>query len=45
MRASDKIKVRQRRFAHVALIIIRFSLMFVGKADQSGTRYAGGTIF
>ena len=33
MRASDKIKVRQRRFAHVALIIISFSLMFVGKAD------------
>jgi rod shape-determining protein MreC len=33
MRASDKIKVRQRRFAHVALIFISFSLMFVGKAD------------
>ena len=33
MRASDKIKVRQRRFAHVALILISFSLMFVGKAD------------
>ena len=34
MRASDKIKVRQRRFAHVALIFISFSLMFVGKADS-----------
>ena len=33
MRASDKIKVRQRRLAHVALIFISFSLMFVGKAD------------
>jgi rod shape-determining protein MreC len=33
MRASDKIKVRQRRFAHVALILISFSLMFIGKAD------------
>ncbi len=33
MRASDKIKVRQRRFAHVALILMSFSLMFVSKAD------------
>ena len=40
MRASDKIKVRQRRFAHVALIIISFSLMFVGKADLVAMRDA-----
>ncbi len=40
MRASDKIKVRQRRFAHVALIIISFSLMFVGKADLLAMRDA-----
>ena len=26
MRASDKIKVRQRRLAHVALILISFSV-------------------
>ena len=40
MRVSDKIKVRQRRFAHVALIIISFSLMFVGKADLVAMRDA-----
>ena len=47
MRASDKIKVRQRRFAHVALILISFSLMFVGKADLVVLRDArmGGNDF
>ena len=40
MRASDKLKVRQRRFAHVALIIVSFSLMFVGKADLVAMRDA-----
>mgnify|MGYP004248723317 CR=1 FL=1 len=40
MRASDKIKVRQRRFAHVALIVVSFSLMFVGKADLVAMRDA-----
>ena len=40
MRASDKAKVRHRRFAHVSLIIISFSLMFVGKADLVAMRDA-----
>ena len=47
MRASDKMKVRQRRFAHVALILISFSLMLVGKADLVVLRDArmGGNDF
>ncbi len=33
MRVSDKAKVRQRRIAHGLLILLSFSLMFLGKAD------------
>ena len=33
MRGSDKAKIRHRRIAHGFLILISFSLMFVGKAD------------
>ena len=36
MRGSDKVKIRHRRIAHGFLILISFSLMFVGKADISG---------
>jgi len=40
MRPSDKTKVRQRRLAHMALIAISFSLMFLGKADLVAVRDA-----
>ena len=33
MRGSDKVKIRHRRIAHGLLILISFSLMFVGKVD------------
>ena len=33
MRVSDKARVRQRRIVHGGLILISFSLMFLGKAD------------
>ena len=40
MRPSDKSKIRQRRLAHVALTLISFSLMFIGKADMVALRDA-----
>ncbi|ADE38952.1 rod shape-determining protein MreC [Candidatus Puniceispirillum marinum] len=40
MRASDKHRVRQRRVAHGLLMVISFSLMFVGKADILAWRNA-----
>ncbi|MDB2528876.1 rod shape-determining protein MreC [Alphaproteobacteria bacterium] len=38
MRPSDKAKVRHRRLAHVVLIALSFSLMFIGKADMVAMR-------
>ena len=38
MRVSDKVRVRQRRFVHGVLILISFSLMFLGKADLAALR-------
>ena len=38
MRVSDKAKIRQRRIAHGALILVSFSLMFLGKADLTALR-------
>ena len=38
MRVSDKAKIRQRRIVHGALILISFSLMFLGKADLNALR-------
>ena len=38
MRVSDKARVRQRRIVHGALIIVSFSLMFLGKADLAAVR-------
>ena len=38
MRLSDKVKIRQRRIVHGALILISFSLMFLGKADLNALR-------
>ena len=40
MRSSDKYRVRQRRIAHGLLMLISFSLMFVGKADILAWRNA-----
>ncbi len=40
MRPSDKTKVRHRRLAHLSLIVISFSLMFLGKADLLALRDA-----
>lgn len=47
MRASDKVKIRQRRIANIVLIAISFSLMFLGKADITALRNArmGATDF
>ena len=41
MRGSDKVKIRHRRIAHGFLILISFSLMFVGKADISAFNKLG----
>ena len=38
MRVSDKARVRQRRVVHGVLILISFSLMFLGKADLAALR-------
>ena len=38
MRVSDKARVRQRRIVHGVLILISFSLMFLGKADLAALR-------
>ena len=38
MRVSDKARVRQRRIVHGALILVSFSLMFLGKADLAAVR-------
>ena len=38
MRVSDKARVRQRRIVHGVLILISFSLMFIGKADLAALR-------
>ena len=38
MRVSDKARVRQRRIVHGGLILISFSLMFLGKADLAALR-------
>jgi len=38
MRPSDKTKIKQRRLAHVGLIVLSFSLMFLGKADLVSLR-------
>ena len=40
MRASDRVKIRQRRIAHTLLVVFSFSLMFLGKADFSALRSA-----
>ena len=38
MRVSDKARIRQRRIVHGALILLSFSLMFLGKADLAAVR-------
>ncbi|MDA0358175.1 MAG: rod shape-determining protein MreC [Proteobacteria bacterium] len=38
MRVSDKARIRQRRIIHGVLILLSFSLMFLGKADLSALR-------
>ena len=38
MRMSDKVGIRQRRIIHVVLILVSFSLMFLGKADLNALR-------
>ena len=38
MRVSDKARVRQRRIVHGVLILVSFSLMFLGKADLAALR-------
>ena len=38
MRVSDKARIRQRRTIHGVLILMSFSLMFLGKADLSALR-------
>ena len=38
MRVSDKARIRQRRIVHGALILVSFSLMFLGKADLAAVR-------
>jgi rod shape-determining protein MreC len=38
MRVSDKARIRQRRIIHGVLILLSFSLMFLGKADLSAWR-------
>src|SRR6056300_167498 len=38
MRVSDKARVRQSRIVHGVLILISFSLMFLGKADLAALR-------
>jgi len=38
MRASDKAKIRQRRIAHILLVVFSFSLMFLGKLDFNALR-------
>ncbi len=38
MRVSDKARVRQRRIVHGVLILLSFSLMFLGKADLTALR-------
>ena len=40
MRASDKAKIRQRRIAHIVLVVFSFSLMFLGTLDFSALRSA-----
>ena len=40
MRASDKAKIRQRRIAHIVLVVFSFSLMFLGTLDFSTLRSA-----
>jgi len=39
-RTSDKNRARRRRVAHFLLIILSFSLMFLGKADIAALRNA-----
>jgi len=38
MRVSDKARIRQRRIIHGVLVLLSFSLMFLGKADLSALR-------
>ena len=40
MRASDQAKIRQRRIAHIVLVVFSFSLMFLGTLDFSALRSA-----
>ena len=39
-RTSDKSRARRRRVAHFLLIVLSFSLMFLGKADITALRNA-----
>ena len=39
-RTSDKSRARRRRVAHFLLIVLSFSLMFLGKADIAALRNA-----